>query len=86
MSVLDNVTLAPRRICRKTPRPQANEKPCSCCAGWVRRTTYTSTRGNRRAWAAAGGDVRALAMQPKVMLFDEPTQRWTPRWCRRCWT
>ena len=53
MSVLDNVTLAPRRI-RKTPRPQATTKPCSCCAAWACRTTHTSTRGNCRAGSSSG--------------------------------
>ena len=30
--------------------------------------------------------VRALAMKPKLMLFDEPPPPWTRRWWARCWT
>jgi ABC-type polar amino acid transport system ATPase subunit len=26
---------------------------------------------------------RALAMNPEVMLFDEPTRHWIPRWSTR---
>lgn len=28
---------------------------------------------------------RALAMEPEVLLFDEPHRHWTRRWWARCW-
>ena len=28
---------------------------------------------------------RALAMEPEVLLFDEPHPRWIPRWLERFW-
>ena len=78
MSVLDNVTLAPRRI-RKTPRPQANDE-----AMQLLRRVGMQDHAHKYPWQLSGGQqqrvaiARALAMQPKVMLFDEPTSALDP--------
>ena len=65
MSVLDNVTLAPRRI-RRTPRTQAYDE--------AMQYLWQLSGGQQQRVAIA----RALAMQPKVMLFDEPTSALDP--------
>ena len=78
MTVLDNVTLAPRRI-RKTPRPQANDE-----AMQLLRRVGMQDHAHKYPWQLSGGQqqrvaiARALAMQPKVMLFDEPTSALDP--------
>ena len=78
MSVLDNVTLAPRRI-RHTPRAQANEE-----AVQLLRRVGMQDHAHKYPWQLSGGQqqrvaiARALAMQPKVMLFDEPTSALDP--------
>ena len=78
MSVLDNVTLAPRRI-RKTPRLQANDE-----AMQLLRRVGMQDHAHKYPWQLSGGQqqrvaiARALAMAPKVMLFDEPTSALDP--------
>ncbi len=78
MSVLDNVTLAPRRI-RHTPRAQANEQALA-----LLRRVGMQDHAHKYPWQLSGGQqqrvaiARALAMQPKVMLFDEPTSALDP--------
>jgi len=78
MSVLDNVTLAPRRI-RRTPRPQANAQATALLA-----RVGLDAHAHKYPWQLSGGQqqrvaiARALAMQPKVMLFDEPTSALDP--------
>ena len=78
MSVLDNVTLAPRRI-RRTPRAQANEQALA-----LLRRVGMQDHAHKYPWQLSGGQqqrvaiARALAMQPQVMLFDEPTSALDP--------
>ena len=78
MSVLDNVTLAPRRI-RHTPRTQANEQAMT-----LLRRVGMQDHAQKYPWQLSGGQqqrvaiARALAMQPQVMLFDEPTSALDP--------
>jgi len=78
MSVLDNVTLAPRRI-RRTPRAQANEQAMA-----LLRRVGMQDHAQKYPWQLSGGQqqrvaiARALAMQPQVMLFDEPTSALDP--------
>ncbi len=78
MSVLDNVTLAPRRI-RRTPRAQANEQAMT-----LLRRVGMQDHAHKYPWQLSGGQqqrvaiARALAMQPQVMLFDEPTSALDP--------
>ena len=73
MSVLDNVTLAPRRI-RKTPRPQANDE-----AMQLLRRVGMQDHAHKYPWQLSGGQqqrvaiARALAAAPAIILADEPT-------------
>ena len=76
MTVLDNVTLAPRRI-HKTPRAQANAKAMALLE-------RMGLHAHKYPWQLSGGQqqrvaiARALAMEPQVMLFDEPTSALDP--------
>ena len=78
MTVLDNVTLAPRRI-RHIPRAQANEQAMT-----LLRRVGMQDHAHKYPWQLSGGQqqrvaiARALAMAPKVMLFDEPTSALDP--------
>ncbi|MDH1379233.1 amino acid ABC transporter ATP-binding protein [Comamonas aquatica] len=78
MTVLDNVTLAPRRI-RKTPRATANAQALQ-----LLERVGMAAHAHKYPWQLSGGQqqrvaiARALAMQPQVMLFDEPTSALDP--------
>lgn len=78
MTVLDNLTLAPRRIRRMT-RPRANE-----LAMQLLERVGMQAHAHKYPWQLSGGQqqrvaiARALAMEPKVMLFDEPTSALDP--------
>ncbi len=78
LTVLDNVTLAPRRL-RNMNRAQANEVAIALLAkvglaGHEHKYPHQMSGGQQQRVAIA----RALAMQPKVMLFDEPTSALDP--------
>ena len=79
MTVLDNITLAPRKV--------KNESRADCRG--ARRASCSSASASRRRPSAypaqlSGGQqqrvaiARALAMEPTVMLFDEPTSALDP--------
>ncbi|QKV54655.1 amino acid ABC transporter ATP-binding protein [Comamonas antarctica] len=78
MTVLDNLTLAPRRI-HKTPRGEANVQAMA-----LLRRVGLQEHAARYPWQLSGGQqqrvaiARALAMRPQVMLFDEPTSALDP--------
>ena len=78
LSVLDNITLAPRRI-RRIARAQANEQAMT-----LLRRVGMQDHAHKYPWQLSGGQqqrvaiARALAMKPKVMLFDEPTSALDP--------
>ena len=78
MTVLDNVTLAPRRI-HKISRAEANAR-----AMQLLERVGMQAHAHKYPWQLSGGQqqrvaiARALAMEPQVMLFDEPTSALDP--------
>src|SRR5690625_192153 len=77
-SVLDNITLGPMKV-RKLSREEAEEK-----AYGLLEKVGLSDKANVYPASLSGGQQqrvaisRALAMDPKVMLFDEPTSALDP--------
>ncbi len=78
MTVLDNVTLAPV-LEKKIPKAQAREEAIA-----LLQRVGLADKVNEYPRKLSGGQkqrlaiVRALAMQPEVMLFDEPTSALDP--------
>jgi len=78
MTILENVTLAPMRV-RGLPREQAERKALE-----LLERVGIADQANKYPAQLSGGQqqraaiVRALAMEPKVMLFDEPTSALDP--------
>jgi general L-amino acid transport system ATP-binding protein len=78
MTVLDNITLAPRQV-RRMPKRQAEE-----LAMQMLERVKIPEQARKYPGQLSGGQqqrvaiARALAMRPKVMLFDEPTSALDP--------
>jgi general L-amino acid transport system ATP-binding protein len=78
LTVLDNVTLAPRQV-RKIPKRDADELAMEMLT-----RVKIPEQASKYPGQLSGGQqqrvaiARALAMRPKVMLFDEPTSALDP--------
>ena len=79
LTVLDNITLAPRQVRKHAPQARPRRRPWSCSSG-----CSIPEQADKYPGQLSGGQqqrvaiARALAMQPKVMLFDEPTSALDP--------
>ena len=85
MTIMDNMTLAPIKV-KHMPKDQAEKKALALLD-----RVGLKDRAGAYPIQLSGGQkqriaiVRALMMEPQVMLFDEPTSALDPEMVARCW-
>ena len=87
LSVLDNITLAPRRVHRRAAAPRPRSRPGSCWpgSGWRTRPTTTPTgspAASSSGWRSSG----RWSTRPGCCCSTRSPRRWTRSWSARCST
>lgn len=80
MSVLENLTLAPRLVLKKTPTEANREALDLLNRLGILDKAYSFPHRLSGGEAQRAGLARALMMQPKVLVLDEPTSALNDEW------